>query len=152
MQLRAVLLCSPTDKKKYRLRHNKTVALPANQNTRVKSEPNHLGHPNKITRPTKPVAPTLIKPLRPIPAKKKRVKPNQATKEIASKLRRPILSKQSEQSNQTTQTKSECTNRDECQSNHSAQPSPRKLGLKSGIWAAFFPTANIFSWVGIDFT
>ena len=32
------------------------------------------------------------------------------------------------------------------------QPNPRKIRLKVGIWATFlFPTANNFSWVGIDF-
>ena len=32
------------------------------------------------------------------------------------------------------------------------QPQPKKkIRLKSGLWATFFPTANNFSWVGIVF-
>ena len=30
------------------------------------------------------------------------------------------------------------------------QPNPRKIGLKV-VFGPIFPTANIFSWVGIDF-
>ena len=31
------------------------------------------------------------------------------------------------------------------------QPEPRENQVKRGVWAVFFPTANMFSWVGIGF-